>query len=195
MVDLKTTYLVGLSGPPRSGKDTLGNLLAGILRDRGVTVEVHALSLPMRLAVYGALGLEYSVEHYEREKDRPFATGTGGNSTTIRKEMISLSEDHIKPRLGHGWWAYAMLNRTKLGNGVIIVTDMGFDAEHDVFSNEIFGSSHCAWIHLHREGCDFSQDSRGYVGKGCHIHNDDDPMTEARRIYGRLVNQYHWSLP
>jgi hypothetical protein len=191
--DLKTTYLVGFSGPPRSGKDTLGGLVADILREKGITVEVHALSLPMRLAVYGLLGLEYSVEHYEKEKDREFAT-QDGRRTTIRKEMISLSEDHVKPRLGHGWWAYALLNRTRLRNGVIIVTDMGFDAEHDVFSNEIFGSAHCAWIHLHREGTDFSNDSRSYVGKGCHIHNDDDPMTEARRIYGRLVNQYHWSL-
>lgn len=54
---MKTTYLVGLSGPPRSGKDTLGNLVAGMLREKGVEVEVHALSLPMRLAVYGMLGL------------------------------------------------------------------------------------------------------------------------------------------
>lgn len=189
---MKTTYLIGLSGPPRSGKDTLGNLVAGILREKDVPVEVHALSLPMRLAVYGMLGLEYSVEHYEANKDTPFTTGSGG-VTTIRQEMISLSEDHVKPRLGNDWWGYALLNRTRLGTGVIIVTDMGFPAEHDVFV-ETFGKSHCAWIHLHREGCDFSSDSRSYVGKGCHIHNDDDPMTEARRIYGRLVNQYHWSL-
>lgn len=107
--------------------------------------------------------------------------------------MISLSEHHVKPRLGHGWWGRALLNRTRLGTGVIVVTDMGFPAEHDVFA-ETFGLSHCAWIHLHREGCDFSSDSRGYVGKGCHIYNDGDPTTEARRIYGRLVNQYHWSL-
>lgn len=185
---MRATYLVGLSGPPRSGKDTLGGLLAGVLRERGVEVEVHALSLPMRLAIYGALGYEYSVEHYEANKDRVIA-----NDTTIRKEMISLSEDHIKPRLGHGWWANAMLNRTRLPAGVIIVTDMGFVAEHDVFAKQ-FGPSHCAWIHVHRDGHDFSGDSRSYIGKGCHIHNDGDPMTEARRIYGRLVNQYHWSL-
>lgn len=189
---VKTTYLIGLSGPPRSGKDTLGNLVAGILREKGVEVEVHALSLPMRLAVYGMLGLEYSVEHYEANKDREIPLG-GGKVTSIRQEMISLSEHHVKPRLGHGWWGNALINRTRLGTGVIIVTDMGFPAEHDVFV-DLLGKSHCAWIHVHREGCDFSKDSRSYVGKGCHIHNDGDPMTEARRIYGRLVNQYHWSL-
>lgn len=110
---MKTTYLIGLSGPPRSGKDTLGNLVAGILREKDVPVEVHALSLPMRLAVYGMLGLEYSVEHYEANKDTPFTTGSGG-VTTIRQEMISLSEDHVKPRLGNDWWGYALLNRTRL---------------------------------------------------------------------------------
>ena len=189
---LKTTYLVGLSGPPRSGKDTLGSLVADVLREKGVEVEVHALSLPMRLAVYGMLGLDYTVEHYEANKDRPIQV-EGDRVTTIRQEMIALSEHHVKPRLGHGWWARALLNRTRLSSGVIIVTDMGFPAEHDVFA-ETFGKSHCAWIHVHREGHDFSQDSRSYIGKGCHIHNDGDAMTEARRIYGRLVNQYHWNL-
>lgn len=190
---LKTTYLVGLSGPPRSGKDTLGNLLADVLREKGIGVEVHALSLPMRLAVYGMLGLDYSPEHYEANKDTPFAVADGSRTTTIRHEMIALSEHHVKPRLGHGWWAKALLNRTVLQTGIIIVTDMGFPAEHDVF-RDTFGPSHCAWIHVHREGHDFSQDSRSYVGKGCRVYNDGDPMVEARRIYGRLVNQYHWSL-
>lgn len=190
---MKGLYLIGLSGPPRSGKDTLGNLVAGILREKGVPVEVHALSLPMRLSVYGMLGWNYSEEHYEKNKDREFTILRDGRVTTLRKEMISLSEDHVKPRLGHGWWGAALLNRKTIDTGVIVVTDMGFDSEHDVFVESI-GKAHCAWIHVHREGHDFSNDSRNYVGKGCHIHNDDDPMTEARRIYGRLVNQYHWSL-
>lgn len=184
--------LVGFSGPPRSGKDTLGNLLAGILREKGVPVEVLALSLPMRLAVYGYLGWEYSDEHYEANKDRRFATALG-RSTSVREEMIALSETHVKPRLGHGWWANALLNRSHIPEGVIIVTDMGFRAEYDVF-NEMLGAPQCAWVQVHREGHDFSGDSRRYIGTGCVIHNNDDPATEARRIYGRLVNQYHWSL-
>lgn len=188
----KPTYLVGFSGPPHSGKDTLGLHLAKILRERMIPYEVHALSLPMRLSVYGLLGLEYSVEHYDANKDKEFETILG-RMTTIRQEMIALSETHVKPRLGHGWWARALLNRRQGDFGVIIVTDMGFAAEHDVFQEE-FGPSHCAWIHLHREGTDWSKDSRSYIGKGCHIHNDGDASTEARRIYGRLVNQYHWSL-
>lgn len=184
--------LVGFSGPPRSGKDTLGNMLADILREQGITVEVHALSLPMRLAVYAYLGWEYSDEHYEANKDRRFAT-IHGRQTTVREEMIALSESHIKPRLGHGWWGNALFNRTKLADGVIIVTDMGFRAEYDVF-NELLGAPQCAWVQVHREGHDFSGDSRKYVGTGCPIYNDGDPMTEARRIYGRLLNQYHWVL-
>lgn len=193
MVDLRHTHLVGLSGPPRSGKDTLGNLLATILRDHGVPVEVHALSIPMRLAVYGMLGGEYTLEHYEANKDALFTTESGRH-TTIRQEMIALSEHHVKPRLGNGWWSRALLNRTTLEyGGVIIVTDMGFAAEHDVFA-ATFGGDRCAWFHLTRPGTDFSQDSRNYVGEGSLIHNSGDPETEARRIYGRLVNQHGWSL-
>lgn len=192
-MDKAATYLVGLSGPPRSGKDTLGNLLAALIRDRGIPVEVHALSMPMRLAVYGMLGGEYSPAHYEAHKDKPFPT-ENGRTTTIRQEMIDLSEHHVKPRLGHGWWAWAMLNRTKLAfGGVIIVTDMGFPAEHDVFVEEL-GASNCAWFHIHRTGHDFSKDSRGYVGAGSRVYNDGTPATEATRMLGRLLNQHGWRL-
>lgn len=187
-------YLVGFSGPPRSGKDTLGNLLAGILRGKGVKVDVLALSLPMRLAVYAYLGLDYTVEHYEAHKDADIVPVEGGGFRSIRQEMISLSEGYVKPRLGYGWWARALLNRTDPAPKVIIVTDMGFWAEHNVFVDAL-GADRCAWIQVHRDGHDFSGDSRSYVGSGCisRIYNNGDLTTEAWRIYGRLLNQYHWS--
>lgn len=181
--------LIGFSGPPRSGKDTLGGLLEGILRQKhGVQTQVLALSLPMRLSVYAYLGLEYSVEHYEANKDTPMQVG-GDKTTTIRNEMISLSESFVKPRLGHGWWGRALLNRATITSGVLIVTDMGFDSEVRVFEETL----PCAWVHVHRAGHDFSKDSRDYVGKGTQLYNDEDPETAALRVYSRLVNRMGWS--
>lgn len=185
-------YLVGLSGPPRSGKDTLGGLLARILRNKDVPVEVHALSLPMRLAVYGMLGLDYNLGHYEANKDSTLETEDGG-LTTIRQEMISLSEKHVKPRLGKGWWGQALLNRVRLSKGVVIVNDMGFPEEEDVFV-DTFGPERCTQFHIYREGHTFEGDSRSYVGEGSPIYNNAWPETEARRMYGRLVNQRGWKL-
>lgn len=177
--------LIGFSGPPRSGKDTLGNLLANILRDDNLflNIEVHALSLPMRLAVYGMLGLEYSVEHYEANKDYEFDVPGEMRFTTIRQEMIALSEKHVKPRLGHGWWGRALLNRVTPGTNVVIVTDMGFEAEQLVFEAEC----ECEWIHLYRNGCDFSKDSRSYVGKpSVTVGNNADPDVCANTIFYAL---------
>lgn len=186
------TFLVGFSGPPRVGKDTIGSALGKVLTENCIPHEIVALSLPMRLAVYSYLGLHYNAVHYHLNKDVEFPV-RGGLTSTIRREMIALSERHVKPRLGHGWWAQSLLNRSSLERGVMIVTDMGFNAEHDVFRDK-FGALNCAWPHLYRKGVDWAGDSRTYIGDGTRIDNDSDPMTEARRLYGRLVNQYGWKL-
>lgn len=177
------TFLIGISGPPRSGKDTLAVLLHTHFWRSNIQTEIQSLSMPMRLAVYGMMGFEYTREHYEEHKDDALMIPGKPNWTSIRKEMISLSEDHVKPRLGHGWWGNALLNRVKPGVRLIIVPDMGFDAEHDVFAAVL---SDCLWIHLHREGKDFSNDSRKYVGKGPAVHNNRTPGMAADRIIGHV---------
>lgn len=187
---MSSLRLIGLSGPPRSGKDSIGYALADILREKTSSqVEVHALSQPMRLAVYGYLGLSYSEDHYEANKDKMIVLDDPGKVTSIRHEMISLSEHHVKPRLGHGWWGRALLNRVTIPEGVIIVTDMGFDAERAVFEETM----PCAWVHVHREGKTFEGDSRKYVGKGTKLYNDTTVEDAAARLYGRLVNQLGWA--
>lgn len=189
----RPSYLIGLSGPPHSGKDTLGAILAGMLRKHNIPVELHALSLPMRLSVYGLLGLPYTVEHYDAHKDDRIEVPGKPLWTSIRQEMIALSETHVKPRLGHGWWGQALLNRRENMDAVVIVTDMGFRAEHDVFE-AAFGEMNCAWPHIHRTGCDFSNDSRNYVGKGFPVFNNQDPDSAAASIYANLRFRYGWAI-
>jgi len=172
-------YLVGISGPPRSGKDTLAQLVRRHFVNAKVRTQVHSLSLPMRLAVYGMLGLEYSPEHYEANKDYEFDLPGEQRFTTIRREMISLSEDHVKPRLGHGWWGRALCNRVTPGTQLVIVPDMGFDSEREVFDTTL---TDCLWIHLQRDGKDFSGDSRSYVGNGPRVRNNRSPEVAADRI-------------
>lgn len=177
------TYLVGLSGPPRSGKDTLAGLVRRHFVNSKVRTQVHSLSLPMRLAVYAYLGLEYSPEHYEANKDYEFDVPGERRFTTIRNEMISLSEHFVKPRLGHGWWGRALLNRVTPGTQLILVPDMGFRAEHEVFTETL---TDCLWIHLQRDGTDFSKDSRSYVGSGPTVRNNRSPEVAADRIIGHI---------
>lgn len=183
--------IIGFSGPPRSGKDTLATGLTHILRGRGLRAEMSSLSLPMRKTVFAMLGLDYSPQYYETHKDTSIAL-PDGRETTIRAEMIALSENHVKPRLGHDCWAAALDRRIKPLD-VLLIPDMGFDAEHYYFMSR-YGPQNCFWVHVYRDGTDFSNDSRSYVGNGSVIYNNGDPDTEAQRIFGRLVNQKGWTL-
>lgn len=155
--------VIGLSGPPRSGKDSIGAVLVDRLRYRfpGVVVIQRALSTPMRMAVYGMLGLTYSVRHYENEKDTP-RPELGGQS--IRQAMIQLSEDHVKPRYGPEYWTRALINTIPPDARMVVVTDMGFDPEVETLTRQ-FGSLNCLWPQISRPGATFDGDSRGYVGE------------------------------
>lgn len=183
--------IIGFSGPPRSGKDTLAKYLAArLVTTLGLRTEIISLSLPMRLTVFAMLGLPYNPEIYEASKDNLIALPEG-RKTTIRQEMIALSEQHAKPRLGQDCWARALERRIEPSKDVVLIPDMGFKVEHDFFM-DTFGSQNCYWVHVYRDGKDFSNDSRGYVGEGSPIHNNGDPDDEARRIYSRLLNQKKW---
>lgn len=190
------TYLIGFSGPPRAGKDTIAQELQVVLAEQhpGLVVQSMALSTPMREVVYALLGQEYSVEHYERHKDDPQEV-FGGKS--IRWAMIDLSEKHVKPEYGKDFWGRSALARIwdEPKPQVVIVTDMGFQAEVDLMV-DTFGSARVCFPQITRPGCDFSNDSRSYVGVefGTSIINDGEITTAARRLYGRLMNQFSWNL-
>lgn len=189
----KPNYLIGFAGPPRSGKDTIGGALAALIEDRhGIQPQLLACSTPMREVVYSMLGITYDAGHYHEHKDIPQAVFGG---KTIRQAMIALSEDHVKPTYGHGFWGTSLLSRCwdPLPR-IVIVTDVGFMAEVDVFT-EAYGLENTVYPQLSRVGCTFEGDSRSYVGapgRTTTIINDDDVQTAAGRIYGRLLNQFHW---
>lgn len=182
--------LVGFSGPPRSGKDTIAGHLSSRLAFRGNKTQILAHSTPMRMAVYAYLGLSYSDEHYHENKDIPIDVGHG-RQTTIRREMISLSESHVKARFGHDWWGHNLINRIDISDGIVLVTDMGFQAEHDLFM-DAFGPENCAWMHLYRDGTSWDGDSRSYVGKGSMVLNNHSPDGAATYISYLLRDVYKW---
>lgn len=187
------TYLVGISGPPRSGKDSVGHMLAAILEDRqGIQAQMLACSTPMREAVYALLGQPYALTHYEQHKDDPQEI-FGGQS--IRQAMIALSEEHAKPRYGQGFWGKSLLGRVwDPAPKLIIVTDMGFQAEVEVLE-ERFSPHRCAWAQLQRPGYDFSKDSRSYVGTPDYAVQIDNTSTVeecAERLFEYLVMGFCW---
>ena len=189
-------YLVGFSGPPRSGKDSIAARLAVIIENATEQwPQVLSLSMPMRKAVYAMAGMEYSLNHYEEWKDKPLAQFNG---KSIRHEMIELSERHVKPRLGAGFWGEAVTNQIWIGTKVVIVTDMGFNAELKVF-DEACGVGNCVWVQVERPGTDWLLDSRSYIGDPAISHvtqlwNGGTIEEAATRLYERLVTQFGWKL-
>lgn len=194
MFDGKPTLMIGMSGPPRSGKDTIGQALAALIEDRHrIQPQLLALSTPMREVVYAMLGIEYSVAHYERWKDVP-QDAFGGRS--IRQAMIAFTEEHVKPSYGKGFWAKSLLGRMwEPAPRVLIITDMGFDEEVEVLT-ERFGLDNTAYPQITRVGCTFDGDSRSFVGapdRRTTIINDSDVPAAAEAVYRRLVDVFGWN--
>lgn len=195
------TYLVGMSGPPRSGKDSIGVALVNILIERHNMFACHrALSMPMRKTIYAMIGKDYTLDHYESTKDIPLPE-LGGKS--IRRAMIGLSEEHVKPTYGHGFWGSALLNTLPIPQGarVVVVTDVGFDSEVKVFE-DAFGADRCVWAQVTRPGCTFAGDSRSYVGSTEYrtsVINEGESFeqvtTAAEQLYKRLITDFGWELP
>lgn len=189
-------YIIGLSGPPRSGKDSIASYLAAHIEDvRGVQPQILSLSLPMRQAAFTLAGLIYEPMEYERIKDEVGPV----LGVSIRTAMIQLSEEFVKPKFGHDFWARSLVGH--LWNPVppiLIVPDMGFDAER-LFFESMVGVENCVWAQVRRPDHDFSKDFRSYIGEGARVtilDNDREGMDSvlecACRLYGRLVNKFKW---
>lgn len=155
------TYVIGISGPPRSGKDTLANVLT---TGFSLAAQRMSLSTPMRHAIYAMLGKDYTETDYETRKDM-VQEQLGGQ--TIRQAMIALSEEHVKPRYGEDFWARSTISAVMQLHDrpqLLVIPDMGFDEEVEALE-DAFGADNCMWPHLSRPNHSFRGDSRGYVGR------------------------------
>ncbi len=193
-------YIVGFNGPPRSGKDSLAEMLADHMDKHGVTLPVRfeSLSMPLRQIAYAMTGWtgELDGPNYELFKATQFAEFNGKDGRHI---MIDVSESFLKPTYGIEIMAQMLLARNSNFYGIILIRDCGFQIEVDPIET-FTGVENLYMVNTFREGCDFSSDSREYVhtnGKMHQVYNNgtlDDLRAEAGRIYGRLVNQLHWKL-
>jgi len=187
-------YVIGISGPPRSGKDTLAMHLQAALEDRFVIPTLRrSLSEPMRAMAFQAIGKTYSLNEYEQIKDQPLDELDGG---TIRECMIGLSEQFMKPRYGKAVWAKLLLNALPPKfPGILIVPDFGFESESAHFM-QVLGEDNVLAIQLRREGFDWGNDSRNYVSARYNLGltNGGDFRTLCAVALDRLVSHMGWKL-
>lgn len=197
-------YVVGMNGPPRAGKDTIARLLVEeVERRHDLPIRVISLSEPMGRMAAAMLGVEWSESWYEEQKDtvQPIL------GVTLRQWIIGLSEAHMKPGYGEQIWPRLAIQRLHLEgfncdlHGLIVITNFGFQYEPALFE-ATYGVQNVVVAQAHRAGQDYSKDSRGWVEATLPTHtirlNNTGPIevakTEARRLYGRLVNQIGWQL-
>ena len=149
--------IVLLNAPPGAGKDFAAQFLVKNVKD--CRLDKFARVLKERThALYGFPNRDFM--YYEDTKDIPSTDFLG---LTPRQAYIRVSETYFKPT--HGARVFGELLSKELSNiseEVIAISDSGFCEEAKVLI-EKYGTSNVLLIKIHREGCDFSEDSRDYI--------------------------------
>lgn len=155
------------NGPPRVGKSTTADLVADEIKSKFYTRVGNVRRINMadhlKIATHGLYGYYNShPDMFEDIKGEP-QDELGG--MTWRKGYISTSEELLKKLHGQQFFG-DMFKRRVLRetdeNDCILVGDSGFGPELIPSINE-FGTDNMLLVRLHRDGIDYSGDSRGYV--------------------------------
>lgn len=148
--------VIFFNGPPRSGKDTAVNYLAGT-RLWGS----FKMSQPLKDAARAFFDISpHGVKSLEAIKDEPLPELF---DDSYRKVQISLSEDWAKPRYGADVFGKLAARRVShILSPVALCSDSGFAEEAEPILRQI-GRKNALLVRLHRSGHTFTGDSRSYI--------------------------------
>jgi hypothetical protein len=155
-----------VNGPPRAGKDSFGKLL----KENFQHVYLGSFAWALKVRTHGLYGCpEAPAGAFEDVKDAPNPIFLG---LTPRQAYIAVSERFYKKEHGDDVWGkilckslqWADTQNAEKGvtNPLYVITDSGFAKEARCLI-EFYGKADVALVRLHREGCDFSRDSRSYI--------------------------------
>jgi hypothetical protein len=191
-------YILGFSGPPYCGKDTIATQIQSLLHET-IDVDIMHLAEPMREMGMNLLGLspELNIAYADaKKKPQPLFYTQEGTHDNLRQFMIWMSEQCIKPKYGKDFWARKLsFDYGEWDNGLLLVPDFGFNEEIEFFEGEI-GFDNVATVQLYRSGTDFSNDSRSYVGgfNAVPVPNNSTPQACAEQIIWWLKDHCDWTL-
>lgn len=159
------TKVIMINGAPRSGKDTLASKIMGYLyHDHDIEVEIF----PVKLALVSQTRSFFNVpqaswdNRYVNDKDKPWQELYG---LSQREAMIWISEEVVKPKFGKDFYGKLFVNEFRIQEDnpdIVIIPDAGF-IEEDIIIVNHFGADNCVMINTHRDGTDFSKDSRSLI--------------------------------
>lgn len=181
--------LILISGPPRSGKDTMADIFS---KEHNFWKEKFAK--PLEDGLRGFFGLASEPYRIWRNEKKEQVYPPAGVS--FRKAMQTLSEEWAKPTMGSDIFGRLAADRLldPLLDGIrrFVFSDCGFTAE----CLPVMRHFHPDEIHLvriYREGCSFLGDTRDYPDISCfkpsnvHDLNNTDGMVNMLDMVQELV--------
>ena len=150
--------IIILNAPPRAGKDTVAKEISD-----QYGIPVVSFKTPIFNIARGIIGerdfKEFMSVYNSDLKDTLRMSMLNG--MTCREFMIWISEDVIKPKFGKKHFGFLMADLLSefddCGEGVAICSDGGFPDEVEALID--YGHN-VKLVRMHREGFDFSKDSR-----------------------------------
>lgn len=155
--------IILLNGPPGAGKDTAAEFICEQFCFNSNHIK---FSQYLKSAVHALFGFKnVNHDHFEARKNDP-VDELGGK--TPRQEYIAMAEDFVKQRYSETFFAENVARVIMLDQEheseeqIYVISDLGFQKELDYFLS-LFDEEDLIVFRLHREGKDFSKDSREYV--------------------------------
>ena len=157
---MKSPRIVLINAPPRSGKNTLAEMMRTALDDVAVIGFSHHLKRSVHAIHFGEAGWAMDPDCFDAIKGEPQEI-LGGR--TWRQEYIRFSEVYIKPQLGEKWFGRQFMSSVhSCGRSIIGVPDSGFLEEAEEAVHQV-GPENVLLVRLHKEGCTYAGDSRTYI--------------------------------
>lgn len=139
--------------------DFLGITVSQFLKGYNETVEEHCKRMGYNIIRF-TYNRNVQIKPNSWWKDVPIYTPTG-DRLSKRETLIHVSENVIKPNFGEDAFGKMFVNNLP-EEGVVFVSDGGFPQELLPVINHV-GKYNVLVVRIHREGCDFSNDSRDYL--------------------------------
>ena len=192
----RSMKIILINGPPGSGKDTAANLIKRI----GSAVVDYKMSKPLKEAFTKLLQIEGSMIPYflEDHKDEKVPE-LGGMSP--REVQIELSERFCKHLFGEDFFGRTAARAIySTPAKVVTVSDAGFQVEVAPLMEQ-FKFANIYLLELHRDECNFDNDSRSYLDHSVFkpqnvavIQNDFD-MELFKAQIERTLTKWNFFLP
>lgn len=176
--------IIAFNGPPRSGKDTLKELIINEFVDKNIkSYTLSDILIEATCVIYGIVRDEWDDRYCTDMKDEPWELLFG---LSQRQALIGLAEEYLKPKHGGDIIAKIFLKRLEYFNESgridVLLIDTGFSEEFKHIVSK-FGVDNVMLIRVKRNGRDYSNDSRSDV-------EPVDMDNQLLKNFGIIKNNY-----